>query len=269
LIHRAIQILEGSEPMLTNKAVFNTVEFETWKQRELLIPAEEFLIDHYLDLKGNTLEAGTGGGRILRALKNRGFSALSGFDFVSDLIEQARKKDLTNSLCLEVQDAASLSYADSSFDQVIYLQQIISLIEDERSRLRAIHESCRVLKPGGIALFSFLCFEARSRSWIYRPYLVYLSMLRRLRGSVSNPQYLPWLRYGGKLNHYSLFDSEPYVYWFKLAEVYNLLSAVGFEVVAVGSNCQIEQGQMAHSYEGISNECLRGMLYFVCKKRAR
>jgi len=52
---------------------------------------------------------------------------------------------------------------DCYFDQIIYLQQIILLIEDEVARLKAIKEAYRVLKIG-VPSFSFLNFDARIRS---------------------------------------------------------------------------------------------------------
>ena len=252
---------------MDNKTVYSTVEFETWAHRERLNVPEQYLIEHYLDSRGKTMEAGTAGGKILLALKARGFSRLYGFDFVPNFIEEAKRKDATGSICFEVQDAVSLNYADSSFDQVIYLGRIISFIEDESSRFKALEEAIRVLKPGGIALFSFLCFDARSKSIAYIPYVAYLRLLRMVRGSPTPIQYLPWLKHGGVFNKASLLDSKPHNYWFKLDEIYKLLLEAGFQTIALGSSYQVERGEMATSYEALVKEPIKGMLYFVCKRR--
>ena len=55
--------------MKNNKAIYSTVEFDSWAFREGLIDTERFLIEQYLDKEGKTLEAGTGGGRILLEMK--------------------------------------------------------------------------------------------------------------------------------------------------------------------------------------------------------
>lgn len=249
-----------------NKEVYSTVEFETYASRKNLDPTEKFIIEKYLDKKGKTLEAGTGGGRILLEMKDLGFTSLYGFDYVSELIERAKQRDTSKSICFEVQDATSLSYDSFYFDQIVYLDQIISSIEEEENRMKTFKEAYRILKTGGTGLFSFLSFEARARSNFYLPYLIYLRLLRKLRGSNRSIQYLPWLKHGGKINWSALIDRAPYVYWYKVQEVARLLKEVGFEIVACGSRYQIEQEKLPSSVETLVNEPMTGMLVFVCKK---
>jgi 2-polyprenyl-3-methyl-5-hydroxy-6-metoxy-1,4-benzoquinol methylase len=59
---------------------------------------------HYLRCDGRILEAGTGGGRIFRALAQLGFEHISGFDSVPDLIEQARRHDPSRAAASRVLD---------------------------------------------------------------------------------------------------------------------------------------------------------------------
>lgn len=253
-------------PKVNNKEVYSTVEFDSWAYGKCLFPEERYLIDNYLDKKEKTLEAGTAGGRILLEMKNLGFTSLHGYDFVPEFIERARQRDTSHSICFEFQDATSLNYEDSSFDQILYLQQIICTIDDEVGRLKALKEAYRILKSGGNALFSFLSFDARSRSGAYLAYLMYLRLYRKLRGLNRSLQYLPWLKLGGKINFSSLLDTGPYVYWYSLQEAHQILREVGFEVVAIGSAYQISQERMHVSLETWANEPIEGMLYFVCKK---
>jgi len=251
--------------MKNNKAIYSTVEFDSWAFREGLIDTERFLIEQYLDKEGKTLEAGTGGGRILLEMKKMGFKSLCGFDFVEEFIEIAKKKDTSGNIMFEVQDATSLSYLDSSFDQVIYLQQIISLIPNEDKRLKAIKEAYRVLKPGGRALFSFLSFEARSRDFQYLLFLLYLKALRLIFKRRISIQYLPWLKLGGRLNLKAFLDAEPYVFWYKLQELRMFLQGAGFKILAVGSTHQIKKGTML-SWDKLKEKDVKGMLYVVCSK---
>ncbi|MEK7400336.1 MAG: class I SAM-dependent methyltransferase [Candidatus Poribacteria bacterium] len=249
-----------------NKLIYSTIEFDNWANRKNLITQEKYLIETYFNKDGKTLEAGTGGGRILLEMKNMGFTSLYGFDFVPEFIEEAKRKDTTRSISFEVQDATSLSYEESFFDQVIYLQQLICFIEDDKARFKAVREAYRVLKPGGIALFSFLYFEVRRRDLKYLLYLFYIGILRKLAGSNHTIQYLPWLKLGGKFNFGSLVDRSPYVYWYKIQEAYQLLKSVGFNIVSIGSTRQITEGKMCETCEELLNEQIGGMLYFVCSK---
>ncbi len=73
-------------------------------------------------------------------LQRRGFSNLSGFDYVAGFIEQAKKSDSNGKIHFQVMDATRLTYPDGKFSQAIYLQQIVSFIESEEGRKKAVIE---------------------------------------------------------------------------------------------------------------------------------
>jgi SAM-dependent methyltransferase len=251
--------------MPNNEEIYSTLEFG-WVYKKGLVPTEKYLIENYLDKRGKTLEAGTGGGRILLEMKNLGFTSLYGFDYLPQFVEVAKQRDTSHNISFEIQDATRLNYNDCSFDQILYLQQIMCMIEDDLGRLNAFKEAYRILKIGGIAIFAFLNFDVRIRSATYQPYLGYISVLRKLLKSNRSMQYLPWLKLGGKPNFAALLDRGPYIYWYKLQEVYHILREVNFEVVAIGSEYQINQKRMHVSLETLTNEPVKGELYVVCKK---
>jgi ubiquinone/menaquinone biosynthesis C-methylase UbiE len=259
--------------MVNHQEMYSTIEFG-WAYLENLENAERYLIEHYLDPQGITVEAGTAGGRILLNMKKLGFTNLYGFDFVPGFIEVAKQRDTSHTIAYKVQNATSLDYDDCYFDQIVYLQQIMCCIDDPLGRLKAFNEAYRILKTGGTALFSFLSFDARIRSFMHLAYLAYLSILRKFNGSHYSIQYLPELRIGrqaknsGKFNLSSLLDRGPNNYWYKLQEAYQSLREANFEIVAIGSDYQINQGRMHELPETLACEPLQGMLYFVCKKRA-
>ena len=252
--------------MNDNRNIYETVEFDNWAYREGLGYEEKFLIEKYLNKDLRTLEAGTGGGRIILEMKNLGFTSLQAYDYLPGFIEQAKKKDSTGSIYFEVEDATDLSYKDCSFDQILYLQQLISSIDGADNKLKALKEAYRILKQGGTALFSFLSFESRVREPLYMPYLAYLLVFRKLLRTNRSMQYLPWLKLGGKLNFFSLLDRAPYVYWYKMQEAYTLLKQVEFEVVAFGSGYQISQGSLYSKLDSFANQPIKGGIYFVCTK---
>ncbi|MEG4247886.1 class I SAM-dependent methyltransferase [Microcoleus sp. Pol10D4] len=250
--------------LINNKEVYSTVEFDLWADKKSLTEDEKYLIVKYLKKNEKTVEAGTAAGRILWEMKDLGFQELYGYDYVPEFIEQAKQRDRSQIISFE-EDATDLSYENSGFEQITYLQQIVCFIEEEEKRLKALTEAYRILKNGGTAVFSFLSFESRIKSpFVF--YLAYLSMLRRLSGSNRSIQYIPWLKLGGKYNFLALLDRGPYPYWYKVQEAHQILTQVGFKIISVGSSYQIGKGKMCDDIESLKHELMAGMLYFVCKK---
>src|SRR4051812_5000991 len=126
--------------MPTTQEIFSqSVEFNRWAHgTDDVLPEEAFMLERHLDHDLNVLEGGVGGGRLLRAMTVRGFRSLAGFDFVPALVEVARRKDTTGKIDIRVLEATSLDYADASFDQAIYLHQIISGVEGDLARRQAL-----------------------------------------------------------------------------------------------------------------------------------
>jgi SAM-dependent methyltransferase len=248
------------------RQTFGGSEFDTWAWRQGLIPPERILIERYLTPSGHTLEAGTGGGRILRALAQSGFTHLAGFDIVPELIDAARQQDPSHSINYRVLDARRLSYSDQQFDQLIYLQQVLCFLPTEADRSQALAGAYRVLKPAGIAVFSFLCYEARLQLMRYKALAAYLTALRSLRGRRALTQIQPILMRGGALNLSILLDRPPYVYWFRCGEALDFLRRPGFSIVGFGTRAQVESGGLCTSLEELLASPKEGMLYVVCRK---
>lgn len=250
----------------SNKDLYSGIEFSTWLEDRQLIPAETYLISKYLDPQLATVEAGTNGGRILLGMQALGFTNLSGFDYVPELIDRAIEQDPTRTIDFQVQDAISLDYPDCRFDQIIYLMQILCTIENREDSLKAVKESYRILKPGGIGLFSVLNFEIRNSQPIFSIYYQYLKMLRKLRGDDRSVQCSPWFHLNGKFNFGTIADRPPYTYWYRITEIYELLKSVGFEIVGIGTDPQISAGNLKHTDLELLGEEIAGTLYIVVKK---
>jgi SAM-dependent methyltransferase len=252
--------------MITNKELYTTVAFKEWAYRENLLAEEQYLIETFLDRDRKTLEAGTAGGRIIIEMQKMGFRSLHGYDYVPEFIAQAKRQDQSQTICFEVQDATHLDYEDASFDQILYLMQIISSIDGATARTQSLQEAYRILRKGGVALFSFLCFETRMQSRFYSLALNYFKQLRRWSGNPRSIQDLPWLKHGGNFNFSALLDRGPYVYWYRLAEAEQHLRQAGFKVVGLGSDHQIGQEKIYSSLEAFGTGPIDGMIYFVCTK---
>lgn len=250
------------------RAFFTTVERDYWASAGGLKPDEAAVLDRYLDPDVATVEAGTGNGRLLRVLHERGFRDLAGFDFVPQLIEAARDAAGAEGIEFEVADARALPYPGGRFGQAIYLQQIVSVFARAEDRAAALAEACRILAPGGRAVFSFLPYDVRRADWRYRPYLAYLRTLRRARRSRREPRVLPRLRTSGRLSALALRDQGPYVYWHETDEAEAELRAAGFELEAIGTTPQVLADKMATSAAGLDGAEQAGTLYAVCRKPA-
>ncbi|MEP0847023.1 MAG: class I SAM-dependent methyltransferase [Phycisphaerae bacterium] len=250
-----------------NKEVFATAEFDRWADRESLDGAERLIFERYFDPARKTIEAGTGGGRIVLALRDMGYRNLHGFDFVPGFIERARQRDRNGTITFEVQDATRLPYPDGSFEQGIWLQQILSLIPTSEGRMEAAREAHRILTSGAPAAFSFMSFEARSSSLSYGLYLKYLRLFRMARGSSRSIQSIPWMRLRNKFNWPCLLDRGPYVYWYRATEAYNFLRDAGFEVLGIGCSVQMmERGLFHETPDAFRDHAIRGALYIACRK---
>jgi SAM-dependent methyltransferase len=250
----------------TNKDLYRSSEFLTWLNNRSLLPAETYLISKYLDPQLATVEAGTNGGRILLGMQDMGFTDLSGFDYVPELIDKAIEQDTKRTIDFQVQDAIKLDYPDHRFDQIIYLMQILCTLEAEAESLKAVKEAYRILKPGGIGLFSVLNFEIRSSQPIFSIYYKYLKILRKLRGDDRSVQSSPWFQLRGKFNFGTITDRPPYTYWYRVTEIYELLKSVGFEIISIGTDPQISTNNLKHTDLELLGEKLSGTLYIVVKK---
>ena len=228
-----------------NRQFYEREVFDSWASRTGLTDLEEGLVARFLERDRSTLEAGTGGGRILHEMAKRGFHDLHGFDYVPGFIDVARSRDATGSIDFTVQDAVDLDYPDAGFDQALYIQQVLCFIEDPADRFRAMREARRVLRRGGTALFSFLCYEARTRHALHGAFDRYLGLLRRFRHRDVSMQYQPWLKAARRPNLGALADQGPYVYWYTLEEALDALDRVGFDVTWAA---------------------VHGMLYVACRR---
>ncbi len=165
----------------TNRDRYATTDFEKWAGRRELFTAEEWLIDRYLSKDGATLDAGTGGGSIIFAMRDMGFTSLAGFDNVPEMVSTARSRDPAGDIRFDVMDATNLGYEDDSFDQLVYLQWLISLVEGADGRIAALREAHRVLRSGGVALFSLASWDTRQHRTTVKAVGTWLRVLRSVR----------------------------------------------------------------------------------------
>jgi SAM-dependent methyltransferase len=117
-----------------------------------LTPCERVLFDQYLRSGMVILDLGVGGGRTTPYLSSVA-GRYVGVDYAPEMIAACRRR--FPQLAFEVVDAADLSrFTSSSFDAVVIAFNGIDYVIPDESRLRALREIRRVLKPAGILIFS-------------------------------------------------------------------------------------------------------------------
>ncbi|MFZ0813943.1 MAG: methyltransferase domain-containing protein [Candidatus Sulfotelmatobacter sp.] len=116
-----------------------------------LTPCERLLFEQYLHSGMAILDLGVGGGRTTPYLSSIA-GRYVGADYAPEMIAACRKK--FPHLEFEVANAADLSvFQSASFDAAVMAFNGIDYLPDE-TRLRALQEIHRVLRPDGILVFS-------------------------------------------------------------------------------------------------------------------
>jgi len=117
-----------------------------------LTPCERSLFDEYLRPGMAILDLGVGGGRTTPYLSSIA-GRYVGVDYASEMIAACRKK--FPQLEFETANVADLSnFSSQGFDAAVMAFNGMDAMIPDESRFRALREIGRVLKPGGILIFS-------------------------------------------------------------------------------------------------------------------
>jgi len=137
----------------TNRAAYSAPKLVAHYARlNYLTVAEQHLFKTYLHPGMAILDLGVGGGRttpFLSAMASRYVAV----DYSDEMIRACRSK--FPDLQFEVMDASDLSqFADASFDLVVFSFNGIDCIVPDEKREKCLRECHRVLKAGGVFIFS-------------------------------------------------------------------------------------------------------------------
>lgn len=145
---KELVIREFSEPKI--------IAFYRIKALEGLWIGESEIINRYFTKKHATvLDLGCGSGRTTIPLHVLGFR-VTGVDLTEAMIRAAKEIASSENLDIPYQigDATALVFEDNSFDYILFSNQGWTQIPGKENRLTALKEMRRVLKPGGILVFT-------------------------------------------------------------------------------------------------------------------
>ncbi|TAI48560.1 class I SAM-dependent methyltransferase [Flagellimonas allohymeniacidonis] len=225
-----------------------------WIDRANVNSTERELIDKVLKNKDSiAMEAGTGSGVIAFYLESLGVKEVHAFDIIEAMVTKARNsaKERNSKVNFEQANAIALTcYADSKFNYLFYLQQVLSMVP-YKELPSALKEGLRVGSDDATYVFSFMDFSSR---W-YNGLLLFLRGIALLLQGVK-PKYrgIPELVVDGKYNFKFFGKNQFCIQWYRLREIEALVKKMGYQVLESYSGGQIYSNSQQN-------------LFLICKKK--
>ena len=118
--------------------------------------AEKIVLGKYLNTRDKILDIGCGAGRTTFGLCDMGYYDITGADLSDNMIAAAKKiaHDKGIDVPFVVENACALSFDAERFDAVLFSANGIMTIPAKEMRQKAFNEIHRVLKPGGMFIFT-------------------------------------------------------------------------------------------------------------------
>ncbi len=250
-----------------NKKVIKENVIGTYSSKEMqqnykkigLWEAEKILFNKYFTKKGaKILDVGCGGGRTTIPLVKRGFK-VTAFD-ITPLMVDLTKENLKKSKLkakVEIGDATNIKYKSNSFDYVLFSFNGIEAIPGKNKRIKALKEIYRVLKPGGIFIFTTNTqkyFQGKKgfRLFLLREYIkFYFSNLFNLNNRYSG---VKDFEYG---DCFLNLNPPMFMHFSKLKKIKSYLKEIGFKLLFSDFKDNIENKE---------NPNLNKDYFYVCKK---
>jgi SAM-dependent methyltransferase len=176
-----------------------------YSREDGLWPIEERLVrEHVLPPPASILDLGCGAGRTSQALARAGWKTIA-LDLSQPLLRVAH--DRFPNLPLVLADATALTFQSRAFDAVLFSFNGLDYIYPEAAREQCLAEVYRVLRPGGVFIFSSHNLIGALFSGGYWYLRGYRNALKMLIAQAGNPHWREWyLRYdefAGPQHHFS------------------------------------------------------------------
>jgi SAM-dependent methyltransferase len=160
-------------------------EFEAIGQMEL-----DLLVSLGLPADGFLIDIGCGSGRLAAPLARYLKGNYLGTDIVPELLDHARSIVSRSDWRFEVCSDLTIPAGTGTADMVCFFSVFTHLLHEETYRY--LQESCRVLKPGGRIIFSFLEFSVLSHWAVFESDLQALGSPHPLNQFISRDGIEAW-----------------------------------------------------------------------------
>ncbi|MFA6190559.1 MAG: class I SAM-dependent methyltransferase [Candidatus Staskawiczbacteria bacterium] len=221
--------------------------------------SEENLIKKYFTLNSKILDIGCGSGRTTFPMFKMGYSVV-GVDITPMMIDIAKENAKAQKLDIKFLggDATSLDFEDNIFDGAIFANNGWAQIPGKQQRQKALNEIYRVLKPGGIYIFT-----AHKRYYSLNNFLFWLSKRIFKDGAIDFGDVF-FRRYaeGKKLKQ------KQFLHLSSVNEVKQQISKAGFHLVDFKRMGELSKKDAESRRASLWNgfDSFKSPIFYVCKK---